>query len=644
MPALFVGAGLAVVLAPAGAPSGPPAEETFTRSQITVLPGTTISLHWSQSADVFNEISSPAPNAVPNFDSSSVIGFPSPPGVVRHSTNDFWATQTNAMSVVIPTGATNNTNYVIQMVTCNFSACSNASHVTLTVSTIWTTENYTAVFATEMSYAQNGAKNGKPSPTSVTWGSTSSGNAIFDNSEFSDSLGETQPGSSTQVGLKADPQDDQSLPFGWCFNSPCNVGSASTLGEHIVGAGGFIWFTQGGWSDYPKGQTVRNNSEVVGYDPTARTFCNYQLPDNDAEISGLTAVGSGTNIKLWVVETDPNGTLYNSVGSALDSFVPTAGASCSNPISLGAAQSFTQFQWTGGAWPADITADPNGNDLWVTDTFASEVDDFNVLSGRITTSYTYPAHSSTWPHGFAAPSWVLADTNFVYVIDYGDDYLIRINKATDAINEIPVPLTNDLEQGYGVARQGGLLYFSMADDSRPAYDPATTIGYINVNTWPASAPAPTTAVVFSGLDTTVDPGLAADFRSIAISGAGQLAVADAFGQKVVVLNPPDHDLTATTVLPSNNATLSGTTGLDATASDTDEERASNTGISSLQFEISGGNLTNPVLVTAALSIYGWVVTWNTGTVGNGTYTLRSVATDTQGVMKASPGITVTIQN
>jgi hypothetical protein len=110
----------------------------------------------------------------------------------------------------------------------------------------------------------------------------------------------------------------------------------------------------------------------------------------------------------------------------------------------------------------------------------------------------------------------------------------------------------------------------------------------------------------------------------------------------------DPDLTSAVVVPSANpATVSGTQQvLSAAASDADQASGGigKAGISSLQFEIAGGNLSSPVIVTAAPYVFGWGAQWNTTNVPNGSYTLRSVATDANGVTGASPGITVIVNN
>jgi hypothetical protein len=93
--------------------------------------------------------------------------------------------------------------------------------------------------------------------------------------------------------------------------------------------------------------------------------------------------------------------------------------------------------------------------------------------------------------------------------------------------------------------------------------------------------------------------------------------------------------TTAVVLPSNGATLSGNQYLDAVASP---------GVTGVQYEVTGGSLSNTVIATATPTIYGWIASWNTTTVPNGTYTLQSVASYAGGVSAASAPITITVSN
>jgi YVTN family beta-propeller protein len=92
------------------------------------------------------------------------------------------------------------------------------------------------------------------------------------------------------------------------------------------------------------------------------------------------------------------------------------------------------------------------------------------------------------------------------------------------------------------------------------------------------------------------------------------------------------------LFPAEGSTVSGATALlDASAS-------SAVGIASVTFEVSGGTLSEHVVATATLTLFGWLAQWNTTGVPNGTYSLQSVATDTVAEVTASAPITVTVDN
>jgi hypothetical protein len=94
--------------------------------------------------------------------------------------------------------------------------------------------------------------------------------------------------------------------------------------------------------------------------------------------------------------------------------------------------------------------------------------------------------------------------------------------------------------------------------------------------------------------------------------------------------------TSTTVLiPANSTTVSGLQVLDASASP---------GATKVTFEISEVGGYQGVVGTAAPTLYGWLVQWNTTTVDNGTYALQSVATFSGGVTQTSPAISITVAN
>jgi hypothetical protein len=99
----------------------------------------------------------------------------------------------------------------------------------------------------------------------------------------------------------------------------------------------------------------------------------------------------------------------------------------------------------------------------------------------------------------------------------------------------------------------------------------------------------------------------------------------------------ERSMPATTkvIAPSNGATLSGTTGLAATAPYA----------TSVEFWLLGGSYGyfGHLVGTATPTLYGWLDRWNTKTVANGSYVLQSEALNSSG-HAFSPGVTITVSN
>jgi uncharacterized protein YjbI with pentapeptide repeats len=91
------------------------------------------------------------------------------------------------------------------------------------------------------------------------------------------------------------------------------------------------------------------------------------------------------------------------------------------------------------------------------------------------------------------------------------------------------------------------------------------------------------------------------------------------------------------LLPSDGSMLAGSQYLDAGAADPP-------GITKVQFELTGGTLSQAVIALATPTLFGWLAKWDTTTVPNGTYTLQSVATDAASNVSQSTGITITVNN
>ena len=134
-------------------------------------------------------------------------------------------------------------------------------------------------------------------------------------------------------------------------------------------------------------------------------------------------------------------------------------------------------------------------------------------------------------------------------------------------------------------------------------------------------------------DTTDVPNGTYTIQSVATDALGRSTTSA--GITVTVNNLP---LQTAVLVPSDGATLSGSAAvLDASATGTSD-------VTSVQFEVSGGTLSDDVVATAMPTLYGWIAEWNTTAVPSGTYTLQSVATEVGSTTATSPGIAVTVAN
>ena len=131
-------------------------------------------------------------------------------------------------------------------------------------------------------------------------------------------------------------------------------------------------------------------------------------------------------------------------------------------------------------------------------------------------------------------------------------------------------------------------------------------------------------------DSTTVPNGTYTLQSVATFPGG--ATVTSPGLTMTVSNPPPN---STIVVPSNGATISGVPGFDALAFP---------GVSTVHFVLTGGTLNQAVIATATPTLFGWLASWDSTTVPNGTYTLQSVASYAGGVTGTSPGITITVSN
>jgi hypothetical protein len=122
-------------------------------------------------------------------------------------------------------------------------------------------------------------------------------------------------------------------------------------------------------------------------------------------------------------------------------------------------------------------------------------------------------------------------------------------------------------------------------------------------------------------------------QSLATDAGGNSAYSP--GVTITVSNPPPSPPVTSIGMPNSSSTITGVQWFDAAASP---------GVSSVEYEITGGILADVVIGTATPTYVGWLFLWNSTTVPNGTYTVQSVASYPVGISGTSTPITITVAN
>jgi hypothetical protein len=107
---------------------------------------------------------------------------------------------------------------------------------------------------------------------------------------------------------------------------------------------------------------------------------------------------------------------------------------------------------------------------------------------------------------------------------------------------------------------------------------------------------------------------------------------------IPALRNPDTSLPLLTmVLPKPASTLEGTSLLAVKA-------PFKVGVTRVDFEVSGPAVHDQVIGTGSVLGQAWTLNWDTTTVPNGAYTIRSVAYGAAGTHTVSDGIAVRVTN
>jgi hypothetical protein len=136
-------------------------------------------------------------------------------------------------------------------------------------------------------------------------------------------------------------------------------------------------------------------------------------------------------------------------------------------------------------------------------------------------------------------------------------------------------------------------------------------------------------------------GWVCSWNSLTVPNGSYVLVAEGFTSTSNALSPSVNITvnnpapTATVARPSNGAKVSGSTILDASA----------TNAIGVVFRLFGGiyGYSGPVICTATLTLYGWVCSWNSATVPNGSYVLLAEAGNYDS-NTFSPNVNITVKN
>lgn len=516
-----------------------PSSPSFFNSSFQVVPGSLVSLHWgSGSGNLESDLHYLLTSSLPGFSSGSVTTWPPGTSPAPTSNGTGWTTNARAVTVAVPKDATAGTSYTVSIATCDSTECSPANRAVLTVPsspTSWVTQNFRSAYPQVTTFVTPGQ------PFATTFLTTD--NSIWTDSEFSYDVAEIKNNGKRATVFKVDiPKGSSSLfqePFANCGTSPCQRSAISALGEQVITAGGMIWLTFGGWR-WDRASEPPNHSEVVGFDPTTKKFCTYLLPGDNNEIAGIASTGTGKDRRIWVVESRGSGN-----DASLDGFDPsTIGSGCDGQANeayvLPASVRLLTWPRSGGLWPAQIAVDPTSASLWITDfdgypsdgTTYSDIDQVNISDPQKPTFESrYSIPSGNTASFLGAKPWEITappDSDYVYAVDNGDAEVVRIDKSTKQVDELAIPLTSDVENGFGLAIASGRLYFTLANDALTDFGEASTFGYVNLSSWPLGS-SHADGVLYSGLPQVADPGAKADYRAIAVGPTGQVAITDKHG-------------------------------------------------------------------------------------------------------------------
>lgn len=182
--------------------------------------------------------------------------------------------------------------------------------------------------------------------------------------------------------------------------------------------------------------------------------------------------------------------------------------------------------------------------------------------------------------------------------------------------------------GSGTSLSSGLLITNNSNDLIHA------VAFTDDGTTTAGAGFQTLTTFHGNLAENMNASAAGTYSATASNSTNANWFMHALGIKAAVSGGSAKDTTPPVVAitgPANNATVSGTVQVTASATD-------NVGVARVQLQLDGQN------AGAAVTAAPYVYSWDTTKVSNGSHTLRAIATDTSNNSATSAVVTVTVSN
>ena len=350
-------------------------------------------------------------------------------------------------------------------------------------------------------------------------------------------------------------------------------------------------------------------------------------------LGGVYAAGGTPGYSYSITQGSlPNGLTLN----------PTSGIISGYPTSTGTSSFTVQAIDTGGSPPVSqalsITVDPEVN-FSITST--------SLENGSQGAYYqeVLGANGGTWPDTWAITAGALpagltllsdgvidgeptVSGTFSFSVQ-ATDSSSSAQTATATLTLNILPVTSVLFPSAGATLQGSTWLDAGASSQNGIASVQFEISGRSINDQVIGTGTGTFFGYLSAFNTASIPNGTYTLQSVATDEKGLSSTSPPV--TFTIENPP----TTSVVVPSNGTSLSGSTYLDASASNA----------TSVEFWLLGGSygFSGHLVGTATPTIYGWLDGWNTTTVPNGTYLLLSEAFGSGGNTFSS-GVTVTVHN